>query len=116
MKRRNVIGRELTFGARVPRGWGMAWYEPQRRLAVYFPMPLHWLMRVARELVWRAGLAWRSPSRERHESDEIQRAFRERQRLAEEYATGYLAGWRECVEACIQALAGDPGGWADGEN
>ncbi|MFZ0635894.1 MAG: hypothetical protein WA755_04560 [Candidatus Acidiferrales bacterium] len=42
--------------------------------------------------------------------------FRERQRLAEEYATGYLAGWQECIDACVQALEGDAGGWADGEN
>ncbi|MFZ0880539.1 MAG: hypothetical protein WCA98_01465 [Candidatus Acidiferrales bacterium] len=116
MKRRAIIGRELTFGSRVPRGWRMAWYEPRRRIAVYFPAGLHCVMRLAREISWRVSMAWHAKSRERHESQEIQQVFRERQRLVEEYATGYLAGWQECIDACVQALEGDAGGWADGEN
>ena len=103
-----MIGRELTFGARIPRGWRMAWYEPQRRVAVYFPAPLHWPMRAAREFAWRAGLAWNARRRERQESDDMQRVFRERQRLAEEFAAGYLAGWHECLDACLEAIDAGP--------
>jgi hypothetical protein len=108
MKRRGIIGREVTFGARIPRGWRIAWYEPQRRVAVYFPLPLHWLAEAFREIAWRAGIAWNALRRERHESEEMQRVFRERQRLAEEYAAGYLAGWHECLDACVEALECDP--------
>ncbi len=108
MKRRCIIGKELTFGAPIPRGWRMAWYEPQRRVAVYFPIPLHLVTQAARELAWRIGLAWNAPRRERHESKEIQQSFRERQRLAEEFSSGYLAGWHECLDACIEALECNP--------
>lgn len=86
----------------------MAWYEPKRRVAVYFPMPLHWLAEAAREIAWRIGIAWNAARRERHESQEMQRTFRERQRLAEEYAAGYLAGWHECLDACVEALECQP--------
>ena len=108
MKRRDIIGRVLTFGAPIPRGWRLAWYEPQRRVGVYFPMPLHWLAAAAREITWRIGIAWNAARRERHESHEMQRIFRERQRLAEEYAAGYLAGWHECLDACLAALECNP--------
>jgi hypothetical protein len=104
MKPRGILGRELTFGAPIPRGWRMAWYEPQRRVAVYFPAPLHWVMAAARELAWRFGLAWNARRRERQESDDMQRVFRERQRLAEEFAAGYLSGWHECLDACVEAF------------
>ena len=104
MKRRCIFGRELTFGAPIPRGWRMAWYEPQRRVAVYFLAPLHWMMAAGRELAWRFGLAWNAHRRERQESDDLQRVFRERQRLAEEFAAGYLAGWHECLDACMEAF------------
>jgi hypothetical protein len=108
MKRRDIVGREVTFGAPIPRGWRMAWYEPQKRVAVYFPTPLHWLAGAAREIVWRIGIAWNVSRRERHESQEMQRTFRERQRLAEEYAAGYLVGWHECLDACLEALECNP--------
>ena len=34
----------------------------------------------------------------------MQRAHRERERLAEEYARGYRAGWRECFQTCLSAV------------
>lgn len=114
MKRRGILGQELTFGAPIPRGWRLAWYEPRRRVGVYFPVGLNWLIRTGRELVWRANLAWSAPTRERHESEDLQRVFRERQRLAEEYAGGYLAGWQECMDACVEAMGVDFGGRTGG--
>ena len=75
MKRRDIIGREPTFGAPIPRGWRLAWYEPQRRVGVYSPMPLHWLAGAAREIGWRIGVARNAARRERHESNEMQRIF-----------------------------------------
>lgn len=113
MKPRAILGRELTFGAPIPRGWRIAWYEPRRRVGVYFPAGLNWLMRAGRELDWRVSIAWNAHTRERHESEELQRIFRERQRLAEECAAGYLTGWQECMDACVAALEGGESGGGD---
>jgi hypothetical protein len=105
MKRAGLL-RDLGFAEKEPPGWAMAWYEPQRRVKVCAPVGLHWLARWAREFWWRVGLALSAPERERNESQEMQRRIRESQRLAQEYARGYLAGWRECRVACVEAGAG----------
>jgi len=98
------IRREVTHGGVIPRGWRFAWYEPRRRVAVYFPPPLHWLLRAVREFAHRARLAWQAPPIERSQVFEMQRIYRERQRLAEEYSRGYLVGWHECFRACIEVV------------
>jgi hypothetical protein len=98
------LRRDLTQGAERPRGWRTAWYEPARRVAVCYPAPLHWLARGLREAAWRARLVWNAPGREAQEVEDAQRRFRERQRLADEYARGYLTGWHECFEACMDAI------------
>ena len=116
MKRRFLIGREVTWGGRIPPSWRMAWYEPRRRVAVYFPPPLHWVARATRELCWRFQLAMNAMPRERHESCEMQRVFHERQILAEEYACGYLDGWQECFDAWTQAMHCDSEEWHGWEN
>ena len=122
MKRRvqwNRWRREAGHGGVVPRGWQMAWYEPRRRVGVYYPAPLHWILRAWREWRYRAELAVCAPSIECAQFFEMQRTHRERQQMAEEYARGYLAGWRECFHACLEAvqeeLAGDDGLWDVGE-
>jgi hypothetical protein len=116
MTQRLLIGREITWGGSIPRGWSMAWYEPNRRIAVYFPAPFHWLARVVRELHWRLRLVWNAAPRERHERGEMQRALRERQVVAEEYARGYLEGWEECFDAWTRAMRCDPDEWTGREN
>ena len=98
------IRREVSHGGVVPRGWRFAWYEPRRRVAVYFPPPLHWLLRALREFAHRVRLAWDAPPIERSQVFEMQRIHRERQRLAEEYSRGYLVGWHECFRACIEIV------------
>jgi len=95
---------EAGHGSRVPRGWRMAWYEPARRVGVYYPPPIHWLLRVIREIVYRLRLALQAPRLECVHVFELQRAHRERQRLADEYASGYMAGWQECYETCLETL------------
>lgn len=104
MKNQIPLRREVGHGGIVPAGWRMAWYEPKRRVGIYFPRPLHWILRGLRELVYRAQVAWRAPRMERAEFFEMQRTHRERQRLAEEYARGYLNGWRECFQACLEVV------------
>jgi hypothetical protein len=104
MRIRMKLRREVGHGGAVPRRWRMAWYEPRRRVGVYYPAPLHWLARTTREFGHRMRLALRAPRIERAEIFEMQRAYRERQLLADEYARGYLAGWRECFRECLKAV------------
>jgi hypothetical protein len=73
-------------------------------LAVYYPAPLHWVLRGLRELSYRIRVALRAPRIERAQAFEMNRAHRDRQRLAEEYTRGYICGWRECYEACLDAV------------
>ncbi len=95
---------EAGHGAVIPRGWQMAWYEPQRRVGVYYPAPLHWVVRVLREFAYRFRVALRAPRMEGAEILAMNRAHCERQRLADEYARGYLAGWHECFHTCLEAV------------
>jgi len=104
MKLVQVLGREVGHGGRIPRGFQMAWYEPRRRVGVYFPSPLHWILRALREFAYRLRVALQAPALERADVFAMQRMHRERQRLAEEYARGYLSGWRECFESCMAAV------------
>jgi hypothetical protein len=99
-----LLRREVGHGGRIPRGWRMAWYEPKRRVGVYYPPPMHWLLRVWREIAYRVRLALRAPLLERAQSFELQRANHQRRRLAEEYANGYMAGWQECYAAWLDTF------------
>ena len=74
MKRPMKLRREVSHGGIVPRGWQMAWYEPRRRIGVYYPPPLHWLLRVVREVVHRVRAVVRAPGIERAEVFQMQRA------------------------------------------
>jgi hypothetical protein len=98
------LRREVGHGGIVPAGYHMAWYEPRRRLGIYYPAPLHWLLRALREIRYRWRVATLSPGIECAEVFQMQRAHREREHLATEYARGYLAGWRECFHTCLDAV------------
>jgi len=98
------LRKEVTHGGVIPPGWQLAWYEPKRRVGVYYPAPLNWILRLIRELHHRAQLAVRAPGIEHEQVFQMQRAHKERERLAEEYARGYLAGWRECFQTCMTAV------------
>jgi len=98
------LRREVGHGGMVPRGWQMAWYEPKRRVGVYYPAPLNWVLRALREFSYRLRIALQAPGMERAEVFQMQRMHRERERLAEEYARGYLNGWHECFHACLEAV------------
>jgi len=104
MKLLNGLRREVGHGGIVPRGYQMAWYEPKRRIGVYYPAPLNWVVRGLREFSYRLRIALRAPRIEQAQVFEMQRTHRERQRLAEEYGRGYLAGWRECFQVCLEAV------------
>jgi hypothetical protein len=104
MKKSLRVRREVSHGGSIPRGWQMAWYEPRRRVGVYYPAPLHLMLRALREIVHRVRMAVRAPGIERAEVFQMQRTHHERQRLAEEYARGYMAGWGECFQTCLSAV------------
>jgi len=104
MKMFSRLRKEVGSGGIVPRGWQMAWYEPRRRIGVYYPAPLNWVLRALREFGYRLRIALRAPGMEHAQVFEMQRTHRERERLAEEYARGYLSGWRECFRACLDAV------------
>jgi len=104
MKLFSGFRREVGHGARVPPRYQLAWYEPRRRIGVYFPAPLHWVLRMLRELKHRCRLAVRAPRIECAEVFQMQRDHRQRERMAAEYARGYLNGWRECFHVCLDAV------------
>ncbi len=104
MKTHWQVRKEVGHGGVIPRGWELAWYEPRRRVGVYFPKPLHRIARAVREVAHRVRMAIDAPDIERAEIFPMQRVHRERQKFAEEYARGYLAGWRECFHSCLSAV------------
>jgi len=104
MKIPQSLRKEVTHGGVIPRGWQLAWYEPRRRVGIYYPAPLNWILRAMRELLHRAHLAVGAPGIEHEEVFQMQRLHKERERLAEEYARGYLSGWRECFQTCLTAV------------
>ncbi len=99
MPKQGVLKRELGHGAAPRRGWRLAWYEPRRRVGIFFPAPLHRIARAIREFKWRMAVALRAPTRERQDVFDLQRDHREQQKLAAEFTRGYLRGWQECIEA-----------------
>jgi hypothetical protein len=98
------LKRELGHAAHPPPGWRFAWYEPRRRVSVYYPALLHCVARACREIRYRVALAWRAPSLEQRDFFDLQRVHREREKLAAEYSRGYLCGWQECFDQWVEAL------------
>lgn len=99
--------RELAQGARIPFSYRVAWVDRSRRLAVCYAWPVSWLARQWSEFVWRivrAASALAGPGREEQEVADAQRIYRERQIIAEKFAAGYLNGWQECFDACMEAI------------
>ena len=99
-----LVKRELGHGREPQRGWRLAWYEPRRRVGVYYPAPLHLLARALRELRYRAQLAWHAPTREQRDVFDLQRVHREREKLAAEYSRGYLRGWQDCFDEWVETI------------
>ena len=98
------LRKEVGHGGRIPHGWRMAWYEPRRRVSVYYPAPWHRIARAVRNVLYRVRLALEAPGVEGAQFLAMQRANSERQRLADEYARGYMRGWRECFQTCVDAI------------
>jgi hypothetical protein len=104
MRKPRTFGKEVSHGGVIPPGWKLAWYEPRRRIGVYYPAPLHRIFRAARELAYRFRMALRAPSIEHMDVFDMQSTHRERERMAEEYSRGYLQGWHECFHSCLETV------------
>ena len=78
-----------------------------------------WLHLFVAEVSHRCRLALFAPTIQRSLVIERQRAHAERERMAEEYARGYLQGWHECYAACLEtveeSVSGQQDIWAPGE-
>lgn len=61
-------------------------------------------IRLLKEIVNRFRLALCAPTIEQSAKNVRERRYAESQRLAEEYAQGYLEGWHECYSACVQIV------------
>jgi len=66
--------------------------------------PLEWLAGTVRDWALRFGVNGRFSKLENRRAAELRRAQEERERLSREYSEGYMAGWRECFETCLQAV------------
>lgn len=104
MKRWFGLQRDCSLGSMKRRGWRLAWYQPLHHTGVYLPIPFHWVARCMREVAYRFRLACSAPRLEAREYLDATRTFHERERMAEEFARGYLCGWRECFDACKDAI------------
>ena len=82
----------------------MAWFDQGRGVEVHYPVPLHYFLRALREISYRVRVALRAPRIEIAQILQADRSHVERQRFADEYARGYLAGWHECFDTCMQAV------------
>ena len=60
--------------------------------------------RFAAEVAHRCRLALFAPTVQRSRAIERERSQAEREKMAEEYARGYLDGWHECYAACLEAV------------
>jgi hypothetical protein len=99
--------RELARSATIPSGYGIGWTDASQGIVVCYPWPANRLARLWHETAWRIGRAMRAlrgPSREQDEFLSAHRLHRERQVLSEQYAAGYIAGWHECFDACLEAV------------
>ncbi len=98
---------ELPRGRHIPLGYGLAWVDMSRWVAVCVPWPLNLIARWWRAGNWRlrhVGRALAGPGVDAQFVADSQRVFREEQALAEQYAAGYLSGWQECFDACLEAV------------
>jgi hypothetical protein len=73
---------------------------------------LGWLAAVGRTVISGGLSIFRKKRRAKTVVDEVEREHLRRLEFAEEFARGYLAGWKECFRACQEAIEeGSDGGW-----
>lgn len=89
--------------------WRVEWRARARRAVSAVRTTIELICRGWRELTRRTGLALNAPSLEWQRAADERRAYLVRKRLTEEYSRGYLCGWQECFETCMQAIEDEIG-------
>ncbi len=97
----------------VPK-WRDPWRAWARRAASAVRATIELICRGWRELTRRADLALNAPSLEYQQIADADFAHLVPKRLTEEYARGYLCGWQECFETCMQAIEDEIGALEEG--
>lgn len=97
----------------VPK-WRDPWLAWVRRAASAVRATIESICRGWRELTRRADLALNAPSLEHQQIADADFARLVRNRPTEEYARGYLCGWQECFEMCMQAIEDEIGALEEG--
>ena len=100
----NEQQREVASHGRPSSGWRAAAHKSDRQPETHRRGPLQWAVLVVRELLYRVRLAIEAPPVDVAEGRESERINRDRHLLAEEYSRGYMAGWRECFETCLETV------------
>jgi hypothetical protein len=102
------------FVVRQEAMWRVEWRAWARRVASAARATVELIRRGWREFTRRAGLALNAPSLERQQMADADRTYLVRKRLTEEYSRGYLCGWQECFETCMQAIEDEIGALEEG--
>lgn len=84
--------------------WRLIRQRSWRSKKAYIFTPARWIVRALRDWRYRIRIALTVQKLEDVQSQELRRAQEDRERLAHEYSQGYMAGWRECFDACLQAV------------
>jgi hypothetical protein len=84
--------------------WRLVRQRSWRSKRAYIFAPTQWIVRTLRDWRYRIRVALTLPKLEDVQSEQLRRAQEDRERLAHEYSQGYMAGWRECFDACLQAV------------
>lgn len=79
-------------------------WASRRGLANRLTAPWGWIRRAFRELHYRFHAALTMPSLQEALAEHARQRELDRERLAHEYSRGYMAGWRECFDTCLQAV------------
>jgi len=111
MKLRLEVGIQNDMA--IPSGFRTAWIDSSRNVRVLYRWPVHLLMRCLLEGCWRLEKFVQGPSRLQCGWERNHQLQFDLERLAQEYAQGYLEGWQECFDQVRTVIGGQQGQAAD---
>lgn len=99
----------VSEGQRIPWGWGIAYRDFERDAKLAYPIPIHFLVRWARDLRFWLMTVGRPGYREKVESEFFRRGLDEGQRrehaLAEyDRLRQYERGWKACADHLLESF------------
>ncbi|HTS10607.1 MAG TPA: hypothetical protein VMH00_00685 [Candidatus Limnocylindrales bacterium] len=84
--------------------WTLPGREPKQHAERHGQPVRWWIVRLVRNLSYRVRLAATAPTLEQVETRELELRNQRSLQLAEEYSRGYMAGWQECFETCLETV------------